>query len=414
MKRCEVRSSGDSLMRQKTALVLDAQAQNSLAICRTLAKKGVSVTAGGYTRYLPAMLSKHTDDSYVHPDEQRDQQVFVDHLSDHLDRNDYDGVFAVTDMMTTVLSRNKQRLAETGTPIGVEDWETHLAANDKGRLFEAAATIDVPTPTTHVPQSVADLRRIDDQRTTKVVIKPRRTTTIVDDRGHSSRMDGVNYVDLDEDLVERYRELTDGNEAFEEVSPLVQEYIDGVETMATVGLADDGDLLTAFQHEKFRVYPPSGGIGAVRRGTWHPRMRRYTERVVEMLGWTGPLHVEWMRTPDDDFYLLEVNGRYWGSLALTVNSGVDVPWFHFQQLQGEVPSVDDRSGYRVDVKQRKLFYRDLLWLRENLSNGRFWAILPFIASFLTTREEFLSPSDPLPLLGVVPRSMQVLGSDRWR
>ncbi|MFC5970154.1 ATP-grasp domain-containing protein [Halomarina salina] len=399
---------------QSSVLVLDSQAQNSLALSRTLAKKGVSVTAGGNTRYLPGMLSKFTDASYVHPNERADQAAFVDDLYDHLQRHDYDGVFAVTDLVTTVLARHKARLSETGTPIGVEDWETHLDANDKGRLFEAAEDVDVPTPATWAPDSVDDVDRVAEERTTAVVVKPRRTTTHTGDRGHSSRLSGSNYVGVDEDLVERYRHLVGDSEAFEAHPPLVQEYVDGVETMATVGLAHDGDLLTHFQHEKYRVYPPSGGIGAVRRGTWEPRMRRYTERVVEMLGWTGPLHVEWMKTADGDFYLLEVNGRYWGSLALTINSGVDVPWYHLQQLRGETPEIPPDVGYRTDVRQRKLFYTDLLWLRENFREGRYSALFPFLASFFTTREEFLSLSDPLPLLGVLPRTRNVLGGGSVR
>ena len=388
--------------------MLDSQAQNSLALSRTLAERGVSVTAGGNSRYLPVMLSKHTDRSYVHPNERADQTAFVDDLVDHLEDNEYDGVFAVTDLTTTVLSRHKERLEATGTPIGVEDWETHLDANDKGRLFAAAADIDVPTPETWAPDSVGDVERVAAERSTPVVVKPRRTTTHTGEAGHSSRLSGSNYVGRDEDLVARYRELVGDSEAFAAYPPLVQEYVDGVETMATVGLAAEGELLTHFQHKKYRVYPPSGGIGAVRQGTWEPRMRRYTERVVEMLGWTGPVHVEFMKTADGDFYLLEVNGRYWGSLALTINSGVDVPWFHLQQLRGETPDVPTDVGYRTDVRQRKLFYTDLLWLGENLREGRYSSLLPFTVSFFTTREEFLSLADPLPLLGVLPRTVNVL------
>jgi predicted ATP-grasp superfamily ATP-dependent carboligase len=400
--------------KQLSALVLDSQAQNSLALSRTLAEKGVSVTAGGSRRFLPGMLSKVTDASYVHPDVHTDRDAFVEDLYEHLERHGYDAVFAVSDLMTTVLSQSKARLEETGTPVGVEDWERHVFANDKGQLMTAAADIDVPIPRTVCPESIDDVEQVAAERTTPVVIKPRRTSTQTESGGQSTRMSGSNYVDLDEDLVTRYRTLVDETAGFEKHLPLVQEYIDGVETMATVGLAEDGDLLTHFQHEKFRVYPSSGGIGAVRRGIREPKMRRYTERVVEMLGWTGPIHVEFMRTADGEFYLLEVNGRYWGSLTLTINSGVDVPWFHFQQLLGETPEIPVEIDYRTDVRQRKLFYTDILWLRENLSEGRLSALAPFIASFFTTREEFLTLSDPLPLLGVIPRTLDVIRSGESR
>jgi predicted ATP-grasp superfamily ATP-dependent carboligase len=391
-----------------SVLVLDSQAQNALGLIRTLSANGLSVTAGGYTRYLPGMLSRHSTDSYVYPDPLTETTAFVDHLSDHLSEHEYDAVFAVTDLTTLLLSKHRERLEASGTAVGAESWDRHLAANDKRRLFEAMEDVDVPTPRTDAPESLEDVRELDERIDYPVVVKPRRTTYVDDDgQCYTRRLSGDNYVTPDENLTERYASLVDGDAAFDADPPLVQEYIDGVETMCTVGLADEGELLTWFQHQKFRVYPPSGGVGAVRQGVREPKMREYAERVVEELEWTGPLHVEFMKTADGEFYLLEVNGRYWGSLALTINSGVDIPWYHYQQLTGTTPNVDPNLGYRTDVKQRKLFYQDILWLKENLSRGNVSALVPFLTSFFTTREEFLDLFDPLPLLGVLPRTAKI-------
>jgi len=395
-------------MTAEKALVLDSQGQNSLALSRTLGKKGIAVTAGGNTPYRPGTLSKDTTDSYVHPDVGSDMEAFVEHLHTHLTENDYDAVFAVTDLLTTVLSEHKTELERTGTRVGTEDWETFLQANDKGRLFELMEDVDIPTPETVTPESYDEIREIDERRDYAVVIKPRRTT-VIDESGESNtnRIAGSNYVTEHEDLAARYREIIEGNPSLQSQWPIIQEYIDGVGTKCTVGIAEDGELRATFQHKKDRVYPPSGGIGAVRQGTREPRMTEHAETVIDELGWTGPVHVEFVMTEDGEFYLIEVNGRYWGSLALTVNSGVDIPWMHYRQLQGE--SVPERiETYRTDVKQRKLFYHDILWLMENFSNGRYSALLPFITSFATTREEMLDPDDPLPAAGLIPRSLNVL------
>lgn len=395
-------------MRGDSVLVLDAQGQNGLSVIRTLGRKGLSVTAGGDTRFLPGMLSKYADRSYVHPDPSTDEAAFVDDLSAHLAANDYAAVFCVTDLMTAILSRHKDRLEETGTRVGVEDWETYILPNDKGRLFDLVADVDVPIPETHAPASLDEVADIDADRSHTVVVKPRRTTFVdTDGESHTNRILESNYVGPEEDLVERYREIIDGNVALQEQLPLVQEYIDGEETVCTVGLGDGDGLAAVFQHEKYRVYPLSGGVGSVRKGICEPKMRTYADRVVDALGWYGPVHVEFMRTSDDEFYLLEVNGRYWGSTALTINSGVDIPWLHYQQLVGDGTPITRPEGYRTDVKQRKLFYQDLLWLRANLARGNYLAILPFLVSFATTREENLDPSDPLAALGLVPRTIEM-------
>ena len=259
-----------------SVLVLDSQAQNALGLIRTLSANGLSVTAGGYTRYLPGMLSRHSTDSYVYPDPLTETTAFVDHLSDHLSEHEYDAVFAVTDLTTLLLSKHRERLEASGTAVGAESWDRHLAANDKRRLFEAMEDVDVPTPRTDAPESLEDVRELDERIDYPVVVKPRRTTYVDDDgQCYTRRLSGDNYVTPDENLTERYASLVDGDAAFDADPPLVQEYIDGVETMCTVGLADEGELLTWFQHQKFRVYPPSGGVGAVRQGVREPKMREY-------------------------------------------------------------------------------------------------------------------------------------------
>ncbi|MFB6139862.1 MAG: ATP-grasp domain-containing protein [Halosimplex sp.] len=400
-------------MNGDSVLVLDSQGQNALSVIRSLGRKGLSVTAGGSRPYLPGMLSKYADESYVHPDQSEDVRAFVDDLYEHLSERTYAAVFCVTDLTTAILSKYKDRLETTGARIGVEDWETYIRPNDKGQLFERTADIDVPAPTTHAPESLAELDDIDAERTGTVVVKPRRTT-FVDDEGESytNRISGTNYVGPEEDLAERYAEIIDGDTALEEQLPIVQEYVDGAEAVCTVGLADGDGLTAVFQHEKYRVYPPSGGVGSVRKGIREPKMADYADRVVDALDWVGPVHVEFMRTAEDEFYLLEVNGRYWGSTALTVNSGVDIPWLHYQQLVGDDPTVERPDGYRTDVKQRKLFYQDFLWLRENFERGNYLAVLPFLASFATTREENLDPEDPMAALGLVSRTIGMVRSVR--
>jgi predicted ATP-grasp superfamily ATP-dependent carboligase len=401
------------MMETESVLVLDSQGQNSLALTRTLGRKGLSVIAGGSSRYLPGMLSKYADDSYVHPDPATEPSAFVEDLESYLSTHDIAATFALTDLVTSVLSLHKDRLEATGTRIGVEDWETFLAANDKKRLFELAEDLDVPSPRTHAPETMADLDAIDRERDYKVVVKPRRTTFIDGgDEGHTNRMRGENYVEPEEDLRTRFRSLIADNSALQQEYPLVQEFIDGVETKCTVGLADEGELVAFFQHEKDRVYPLSGGVGSIRQGTWEPRMKEYAEEVVAALEWTGPVHVEFMETPDGDFSLLEVNGRYWGALALAINSGVNVPWLHYRQLVDPEADLSRLDGYRTDIRQRKLFFRDVQWLRAQFDRGNYSAIRPFLASFARSREELLDPTDPLPFLGVAPRVVDVLTSLR--
>ena len=51
-------------------------------------------------------------------------------------------------------------------------------------------------------------------------------------------------------------------------------------------------------------------------------------------------------------FLMEVNGRFWGSLQLAVDAGVDFPYLCCQLALGQAPDVP--ASYTVGVRSRWL------------------------------------------------------------
>lgn len=43
-----------------------------------------------------------------------------------------------------------------------------------------------------------------------------------------------------------------------------------------------------------------------------------------------------------DAVLMEVNGRYWGTISLPIFAGVDFPYYHWQLVHGEEPAVAEK------------------------------------------------------------------------
>lgn len=380
-------------------LVLDAQGDPALAVVRSLGRKGVAVVAGGHHRELPAMLSKHAAGSYVHPNPHEAPEEFIDHLEAHLAANSYLAVIPITDRNRTLLSRHKERLEATGTQVAVEDWDRFQRANDKAAMIEMASNVDVPVPRTHAPESNDAIDALADDFPYPAVIKPRRTSAWDESgRYHNCRIDRENYVDTPAELRTTYRELLDSNGVYERLLPIVQEVVPG-EPMATVAIADEGEPKATFQHRRLRTHPIEGGRGAVLTGVDEPRMLDLAERVIEALGWTGPIMVEFIKRPDGEFVLIEVNGRYWGAVPLPILSGIDMPWIHYLQLNGF--ERHGSSSYRTDVRLRQLFHTDLLWFGQKLARGEYDGVVPFLTAFATTRDTFLSARDPMPLAGAL-------------
>ncbi|WP_276250141.1 ATP-grasp domain-containing protein [Haloarcula rara] len=392
-------------------LVLDADSQAGLCVVRSLGKRGVPVTAASDTdrslgkRGVPVTaasdtdrslgaLSRYSEEAVTHHPPAEAPDAFVNQLAGILAERDYFAVIPVNDATTKVVSQRKARLEATGTTVGVPDWDRAKLAYDKAQTFDLAEPLSVPTPETHAPDSLADVERLADDLAYPVVVKSR--SKYVDDSAgklHLHRVGDDSYADGPAELVSTYRDVLARNDHLDAVPPLVQAYVPG-ETTTTVGLAEDGEFRAWFQERRLRTTPHSGGNSTVITGMRDPKMRDHAAAVVDALEWTGPIQVEFMRTPDGEYYLIEVNSRYWGSVPLAVDSGVDVPWLHLCQLDGNTPT--NPPVYRDDVIHQRLLYGDIKWLAERLSEGHPLAAARFLAAFSYARPVFLRSEDPLP------------------
>ncbi len=379
-------------------LVLDGEKNCSLVVTRSLNDKGVSVTTGSWSRVAPSLLSKHGDRTYLYPNPYTQPEQFVSELVEYLSETDHLAVIPMSDLTHTLLSKHKPELEATGTTVGTEDWETFRTANNKKAVAELATELSIPTPSTHAPTSIAEVRELRDQLSYPVLLKPRSTTVEVDGEYTEARISEENYVYAASELVSRYKSLISSYPYLEDSFPLIQTVVSG-EVVATCGVAEEGDLVAAFQEERLRMYPVDGGSSALRRGIDEPEMQECAERLVDALEWTGPIYVEFLRTDDEECHLLEINGRYWGSVGCSVAGGVDVPYAHYRLLVGESP--DQETTYRTGVHQRRLFYTDIRWLCAHLSDGQVGALVPFCASFTNADHDILDWTDPLPTAGAM-------------
>ncbi|WP_224268600.1 ATP-grasp domain-containing protein [Haloprofundus salinisoli] len=382
-------------------LVLDGGGPAALRVVRSLGRRGVDVTVGGTSRVGLGMVSRYADSRYVYPNPASDYRRFVDDLRAYLAANDVFAVIPVSDMSSLVCSHHKAELEETGAKVAVEDPETFDKAYDKGALFDIAADLDVPTPETRQREEYTDVVDLADGMSLPAVVKYRSKTVLDGRQAHTDLIDDVNYVETEAALISTYQVLVGRNSHLKGHEPIVQEYVPG-ETTATVVLADEGEVLAQFQERRVRTYPSSGGNSAVLESMHDEKMQRYAEEVIGALEWTGPAMVEFMRTDDGEYYLIEVNGRYWGSVPFAVACGVDFPWLHFQQLLGETPRHD--GEYPTGERMQRLFYEDLKWLGENVSDRPVSSLGAFGRALGSYRHSIPAWDDPVPAAGALLQS----------
>jgi hypothetical protein len=107
-------------------------------------------------------------------------------------------------------------------------------------------------------------------------------------------------------------------------------------------------------------------------------------------------------------FLIEVNGRFWGSLQLAVDAGVDFPYLTYQLALGRRPDVP--RTYRVGVKNRwllgdldhlllRLFKRDRDLCLPDRAPSRLRTALDFVMCTRPgVRDQIVSSDDTRPFL----------------
>jgi len=126
--------------------------------------------------------------------------------------------------------------------------------------------------------------------------------------------------------------------------------------------------LAGFTHRRLRDYPVQGGPSTLRESTRDPELLNTSMGLLRHLDWVGVAMVEFKRdTRSNALTLMEINPRFWGSLALPVAAGVNFPLLLLGMALGE--SLQPVFDYQVGVRARWLIPGDILHFLSN--PGRF-------------------------------------------
>jgi predicted ATP-grasp superfamily ATP-dependent carboligase len=214
--------------------------------------------------------------------------------------------------------------------------------NDKVRLLERATSLGVDVPR-FVTLSEAGDPRARTWEGFPAVVKPARSVVGTVER---RRKTAVRFVSDAAALTSTLAELS--ADAF---PVMVQERLEGA-GMGVFLLMDRGERVAEFAHRRIREKPPEGGVSVYRESIRAPAVLvEQAERLLRSFEWTGVAMVEFKHDEATNRYgLMEINGRFWGSLQLAVDAGVDFPRLlvdRFLQLSREVC-----GDYRLGVRSR--------------------------------------------------------------
>jgi hypothetical protein len=203
------------------------------------------------------------------------------------------------------------QLASLSVPLAGAFGESIGYALDKSRHLDAASRAGLPVPPTNVLDNLADIGPVQ----FPVMIKPARAVYKVNGALH--RPSGVICADS--------QELTRATARPWPGPLLVQPLIRGTGE-GLFGHVGRQGVIGWSSHRRVRMVNPQGSASsACRSNPVDEHLLEPSERFLKAIGWRGMFMLEFLRDTDGKPWLMELNGRAWGSMALARRRGFEYP-----------------------------------------------------------------------------------------
>ncbi|MFT5548303.1 MAG: putative ATP-grasp superfamily ATP-dependent carboligase [Candidatus Azotimanducaceae bacterium] len=322
-------------------LILDATQRSALAATRSLGQNhGLSIYTAGESSTSLAGSSCYSQHYTRYPSPKNNPSEFCDWLCSFTKNEGISIVYPMTEITSQLVLMCKDRLDGCDIPFG--EYEQVLSVANKASLVSLARELNIPIPSTIYCE---DGTKFDYSQIASypIVLKPALSHIWLKDRWLSTSV----HIARDKNEVEQ---LLEKKEYLREHPFLLQEFIPG-HGEGIFTLYNSGEALTFFAHERLREKPPRGGVSVLSQSrACDPDQLNYAKSLLDHTNWHGVAMVEFRVTPEGKPYLMEVNTRFWGSLQLSIDSGVDFPNLLHKITIGE--TVEEIKDYIIGQKLR--------------------------------------------------------------
>lgn len=389
-------------------LVLGTEPRIVVAIARSLHRRGISVEVAALSPTDRRISSRAIREFHHLPGPQEASGEFIAALSQLIRTTPFDLLIPCSDSSLAVCA---EHYAHLSAMLQVACPPPHVVRRilDKHFTLEAAQRCGIRIPRTYCLSSAEDLQALHDSARFPIVAKPR------------TKMQATAFKTRHLKSLEELEQAIVANPQFSEQN-LLQEYFTGVGVGIEV-LIHRGEPVAMFQHRRLKELPSTGGVSVLAIAeALDPMLAEQSLRLLRQLEWEGVAMVEFLHDrANQTAVLMEVNGRYWGSLPLALHAGVDFPVYQWQVLHGQRPIV--KADYALGVRARWVT-GDLLRLhglffesqdQPALQRARWKELLRFVTDFRpSTRGMLWSLTDPAPALFEFGREVQKLATSHLK
>lgn len=377
---------------QRKVFVVGTGSTAFLSIIRSLGRKGIVVHVANdnttdlafYSRYITQV---HRISSSSDPDKRRSDIVRI------MKEERFDLVIPAGDQNVIPFQIYRSEYEQWGRVYALDE-NAFQIVNSKALTGQLAQSLGISVPRSEIVSSCSDTSAILEKFSLPVILKPVSSFTA-------------------ENLMEKRQvKRADTPQQFERVfrtmllhgPVIVQEYFDGTGLGMEI-LAYQGKILTRFQH--IRIHEEGKSIGSTYRKSQpvDAQVLALTEKLIAALAYSGVAMIEFRYNPEKKaLVLIEINGRFWGSLPLPLACGIDFPFFLYQMIiEGR---RDFPQDYRTGIYCRNTT-ADLQWVaatifsKNDAGSSRGYSLLRYISEFgniflFRERNDVFVIDDPVP------------------
>jgi len=353
-------------------------------VLRGLAKQNLAVAFGTDYNKGKGLYSKYVNKKFTHHNFNSHPANFIDDTIKAVKKFSPD-VYIPTGEDILVVSKNISRFTELGIKVPIASYDTLIKLDNKSIAIQIARQNGLPVPATIIPLAINEIESFIAEHGHRVIFK----------KNVSSSAKGVYYLReaFQKQSVEEF--LKKHQLRFGEFQ--LQKVVNGTGYGVSL-LMNNGELRALFTHKRLRERIVTGGPSTLRMSTGNSMLEDHAVKLLSSVKFHGVAMVEFKYNEETGAsWFLEVNPRFWGSVGLAVQAGVNFPYLLYKMaVDGDIPV---QTQYKKDLK--------IKWLRGDISaviNDVFASKNPFHFFRLFEKcdgfDDFYK-DDPLPFFAMV-------------
>jgi len=319
-----------------SVIVTSAKSRVAYNIVRSLGRHGCNVCVSDVERCSMSAASRYASGSFLYPSPFTEPENFINCLINNIKQRNVDVLIPVLEE-TFLFSKYKNEI-EKNVKIVIPEYEQILTVHNKDKWVPIATQLGILSPKSYLVSDIKkDMSLLRDIRY-PALLKPKQGGG------------GWAILELNSVLEAKNILLSDTYSDHLLDHFFIQEKIIGG-THCVAMLFCQGSLRGKVAYQQLRQYPVKFGQAVLRESIRSEIAEEHLESLLIYLNWHGVCQADFVVEESTGIpYLVDINPRFWGSLAQSIASNVDFPWLLYRiAMDGDVDPV---NHFKIGARSR--------------------------------------------------------------